>query len=484
MREDISIAIIAPTEPEDFFDVLWQGVWEATFDLAAFGVQVQNLTTPRSDVAGQQDILRQLLDDPVDAIAILPAHASALNALIDEHDSRGTTVLTFHSDAPENRRCAFVGPNPFQSGVLAGEVLAKLMGDCGRVVCLPGSLDEHHLSHRYQGFCAELASHPGCVYESATLVESDALPALSPGLLRTLRSADGIYVGDERLVEVAALLEQAGVSAPCVGFGNTDAVQPFLARKTISAIIDEHGYLQGYFAVQKAYDALLKREKGAQAEGVQIASDVAFAANACGREDSMRSAFELLLRQRTEALVSYKQKLEAANAELLSLSVTDPLTGLLNRRRFEEVIQNEFVRALRYGPLSLLMIDLNFFKAVNDRYGHQAGDEVLKAVAGALRTNCRETDTCARLGGDEFAVILPHADREVAAAVRDRILDAAAQTKVLVGEEVNVPISLSIGAATLGAGASDSQELIAAADAEMYRVKQASRAERRPVPAR
>jgi diguanylate cyclase (GGDEF)-like protein len=484
LREDLSIAIIAPTEPEDFFDVVWQGVWEATFDLAAFGVQVQNLTTPYSDVAGQEEILRQLLDDPVDSIAILPAHVSALNALIDEHDSRGTAVLTFHSDAPESRRCAFVGPNPFQSGVLAGEVLAKLMGECGRIVCFPGSLEKHHLSHRYQGFRAELASHPGCFYDSAPLADSDPLPALSPDLLKILRSAEGIYVGDERPVEIAALLEQAGVSAPCVGFGNTDAVQPFLARKTVSAIIDQHRYLQGYFAVQKAYDALLKREKGAKPDGVVIASDVAFAANAYGREDSMRSAFELLLRQRTQALVSYKQKLEAANAELLSLSVTDPLTGLLNRRRFEEIIQNEVARALRYGPLSLLMIDLNFFKAVNDRHGHQAGDEVLKAVARVLRASCRETDTCARLGGDEFAVILPHAGGEAAAVVRDRILAASARTMVPVGEEAEVPISLSIGAATLDASASHAPELIAAADADMYRVKQASRAERVPAPAR
>jgi len=474
LREDISIAIIAPTEPEDFFDAVWQGVWEATFDLAAFGVQVQNLTTQRYDLAGQKELLHQLLDEPVDSIAILPAHISALNALIDEHVARGTAMLTFHSDAPDSRRCAFVGPNPFQAGMLAGEVLAKLMAECGRVFSFPGPLENHHLSHRYQGFRAELASHSGCFHETACLADAEPLSALSPELLKTLRSAGGVYVGDERLLEVAALLEQAGVSAPCVGFGNTDAIQPFLTRKTVSAVIDEHRYLQGYFAVQKAYDALLKREKGTKPEGVEIGSDVAFATNACAREDSMRSAFELLIRQRTEALVSYKHKLEVANRELLSLSVTDPLTGLLNRRRFEEVIRNEVARALRYGPLSLLMIDLNFFKAVNDRYGHQAGDEVLKAVARVLRSSCRETDTCARLGGDEFAVILPHTDSAAAAVVRERILTAASQTMVPIGERA-VRLSLSIGTATLGADASDAERLIAAADADMYRVKQASR---------
>ena len=72
--QEASIAIIAPLEPEDFFDLLWQGVWEATFDLAPFGVQVRNLPTQRYNVREQQDILQQLLEDRVDGIAIVPAH--------------------------------------------------------------------------------------------------------------------------------------------------------------------------------------------------------------------------------------------------------------------------------------------------------------------------------------------------------------------------------------------------------------------------
>lgn len=134
MRGDISIAVVAPTQPEDFFDLVWQGVWEATFDLASFGVQV------------------------------------------------------------------------------------------------------------------------------------------------------------------AATLEEAGVSAPCVGFGNTDAVQPFLERKTVSAVLDGHRYLQGYFAVQIAYQVVLRRDKGDAPEDIRISSDVVFAANAGGKEDSIHAAFELLIR--------------------------------------------------------------------------------------------------------------------------------------------------------------------------------------------
>jgi len=193
-------------------------------------------------------------------------------------------------------------------------------------------------------------------------------------------------------------------------------------------------------------------------------------------EDSLHYAFEMLIRHRTEVLCSYKQRLEQANAELVNLSITDPLTGLLNRRKFEENLQTEISRAQRYGPLSLLMIDLNFFKAVNDRYGHQAGDEVLKRVAVLLKACCRETDTCARLGGDEFAVLLPHTDGVAAEVVRERIHNECARTSVpFDGEEL--ALSLSIGMASLPRDAANTGELIAASDADMYRVKQASRVE-------
>ena len=474
MRE-ASIAIIAPLQPEDFFDLLWQGVWEATFDLAPFGVQVRNLPTERYDVAGQQEILSQLLEDKVDAIAIVPAHGEALNHLIDEHEAQGTPVVTFHGDAPESRRSAFVGPDPFQAGVLAGELLAKLMGGRGRALSFPGSSDKHHLAQREQGFRAEFAEHPGCTVVTSSMPDLDSLQAFPPELLEALKSADGVYVGNEDLVSIAAALEQAGACAPCVGFGNTDSLQPFLARKTVSAVIDEQRYLQGYFAVQKTYEAILKRAQGVTVSGIRIPSDVALAANASDSRDSLHAAFEMLLRQRTEALCSYKQRLEEANAELVNLSITDPLTGLLNRRKFEEVLENEVARARRYGPLSLLMIDLNLFKQVNDRYGHQAGDEVLKAVARLLKSCCRETDTCARLGGDEFAVILPHTDSAAAEVVRNRILKQTARTTVPIGDQ-DLPLSLSIGMASL-VEAPDAVALVAAADADMYRVKQASRAE-------
>ncbi len=276
------------------------------------------------------------------------------------------------------------------------------------------------------------------------------------------------------------MLEEFGIQAPCVGFSNTERVRPFLEREVVSAVIDENRYQLGYFAVQKAYEAFLKRESGAAVASVQIPSTVVFAANARGAGDSLDSAFELLVRQRTEILVSYKNRLEEANLKLLDLAVTDPLTGLFNRRKFEEVLNQEVSRALRYGPVSLLVIDLDRFKLVNDRYGHQAGDDALKAAAQILQSSCRTTDTCARIGGDEFAIILPHSDPSAAQVVRQRIQQQIARAMVPTAAG-QLSICLSIGVATLPGDAGSGAELVAAADAAMYRVKQASRLAPAPV---
>jgi predicted signal transduction protein with EAL and GGDEF domain len=145
------------------------------------------------------------------------------------------------------------------------------------------------------------------------------------------------------VIALAGILETLHLSTPCVGFSNTPQVQSLLALQTISAVIDEGRYQQGYFAVQKAYEAILKKVEAGRLSGVEIPSTVVFSVNACCTGETLNDAFEMLVRQRTEILCSYKERLEQANAELVSLSITDPLTGLPNRRRFQEVIQQEAV---------------------------------------------------------------------------------------------------------------------------------------------
>ncbi len=153
----------------------------------------------------------------------------------------------------------------------------------------------------------------------------------------------------------------------------------------------------------------------------------------------------------------------------------DPLTGLRNRRRFEEDLRTELARSHRYGvPGALLMLDLDHFKQVNDTLGHPAGDRVLAEIAAVLRGRARETDVLARLGGDEFAVVLPRCEIGEAEAVAGEI---AAAIRERMEEEPDVPpITASIGIAPFGTGLRLSYEsVLARADAAMYAAKGSGR---------
>jgi diguanylate cyclase (GGDEF)-like protein len=151
---------------------------------------------------------------------------------------------------------------------------------------------------------------------------------------------------------------------------------------------------------------------------------------------------------------------------------TDVLTGLLNRRAFEEDLAAEVARSRRTGdPLSLVIADLDHFKAINDRCGHPTGDEVLKEVSGVLQRHCRQMDNAFRIGGEEFAIIVPGGDASVAGALAERIRGAV-RTE-LVGSYG--PVTLSLGVATFPAHADDAIALAAAADASCYRAKREGR---------
>jgi diguanylate cyclase (GGDEF)-like protein len=158
---------------------------------------------------------------------------------------------------------------------------------------------------------------------------------------------------------------------------------------------------------------------------------------------------------------------------LQRLAETDPLTWLFNRRHFDKRLEAETNRALRAEHLlALLMIDVDKLKLINDRFGHRVGDQVLKAVASAVKQAVRLYDVPTRYGGDEFAIILPEADTEVATRVARRVLEKA-ETVTLPGElrDARIPLGLSIGVATFPRPAGDANALIEAADGAMYRAK-------------
>jgi len=170
-----------------------------------------------------------------------------------------------------------------------------------------------------------------------------------------------------------------------------------------------------------------------------------------------------------------------AQIALEKLATRDGLTGLANRRCFDETLNAEWQRALRQRqPLSLLMVDVDNFKAYNDANGHLGGDECLKRIATAVASEMRANDLVARYGGEEFAVILPNQSLKGASIVAERIRRRVEQLRVpLYGAACHAPlqhVTVSIGAATAIAGPdNDASQLVAIADAALYRAKHLGR---------
>ena len=156
-----------------------------------------------------------------------------------------------------------------------------------------------------------------------------------------------------------------------------------------------------------------------------------------------------------------------------ALSVTDDLTGLYNSRFLNQVLHRESKRASRSGrPLSLLFLDLDGFKSVNDRYGHLCGSRALVEAAAVIKGCARETDVTARFGGDEFAVVLPDTGSDGAVAVAERVRERiAAHSFLRASDGLNIRLTASVGVATQPDAAATAEQLIKAADAAMYRVK-------------
>jgi diguanylate cyclase (GGDEF)-like protein len=155
-----------------------------------------------------------------------------------------------------------------------------------------------------------------------------------------------------------------------------------------------------------------------------------------------------------------------------ALSVTDDLTHLYNSRYLNQVLRRETKRASRSGrPLSLLFIDLDGFKSVNDTHGHLFGSRALVEAAAVIRGSARETDVVSRFGGDEFALVLPDTGGDGAYAVGERIRERIAAHRFLSGDGLDIHLTASVGVATLPDAAASAEELMQAADRAMYRVK-------------
>jgi len=182
--------------------------------------------------------------------------------------------------------------------------------------------------------------------------------------------------------------------------------------------------------------------------------------------------------QLTEQLNQANEQLNMANLELHRVSMTDGLTGIPNRRVFDELLVREWRRCARLQkPISVVMLDVDYFKKFNDRYGHQAGDECLKSVAKMIAGAVpRASDLAARYGGEEFVLILSETDAEGARAVANRIREQVAELKVANEDSPHRWVTLSCGISTVVPGDEiQVEKLVKSADNALYLAKKQGR---------
>lgn len=202
-----------------------------------------------------------------------------------------------------------------------------------------------------------------------------------------------------------------------------------------------------------------------------------------GRKDRSGGQTALLLRDITERdrmeqeLRDTSDALRSANEELERLANTDALTGLANRRHFMDALARELDRSQRYDrPLSLILLDLDHFKRVNDTYGHAAGDSVLKATADVMRSVCRDVDLPARLGGEELAILLPETRTGGASALAERLRERLERWDHRDEADQPFTVTASVGVATReGHDRGSADGFLQRADAALYRAKAGGR---------
>ncbi|TDR30872.1 PleD family two-component system response regulator [Aquamicrobium defluvii] len=173
----------------------------------------------------------------------------------------------------------------------------------------------------------------------------------------------------------------------------------------------------------------------------------------------------------------YNDRLRASVAQSIEMAVTDALTGLHNRRYLDNHLQTLFERAVaRRRPLSVMIVDLDRFKSINDRFGHDGGDDVLREFARRLRQNMRGIDLICRFGGEEFVVVMPDTDGPVAEKVAERIRAEIARTPFMIGKEGQaVTVTISVGVSSARGQADDVRSLLKRADMALYEAKKSGR---------
>ena len=272
-----------------------------------------------------------------------------------------------------------------------------------------------------------------------------------------------------------------------------DVEMPRLGGVEVCRIIKANGGEGGFGFIPVIL--VTARQAAGKVEGLELGADDYLVKPFDMLELSARVKSMLRLKALQDAVVEKNRELDNKNRELdkankelarkreelLALSRTDALTGLSNRRYFEERIQEEFARARRYrAPLSLVMLDIDYFKRINDTYGHPFGDEVLRAVAQVTRARLREVDMLARYGGEELIALLPETNPADALRACERVREAIEglqlEYQATDGTKKEVRCTASLGLASIPSPTLQTPEdLMRAADECLYAAKGAGR---------
>ncbi|HTN01271.1 MAG TPA: diguanylate cyclase [Planctomycetaceae bacterium] len=257
------------------------------------------------------------------------------------------------------------------------------------------------------------------------------------------------------------------------GFGeNFETPEYFARQRRVGMVHEKIGIRPGWYMAAFTYlgmtiKSFVTREfTGSPAELAEMLESIQ---KICQLDATLAiETYHLSAMERIEGLMT---QLERDQDEIRRIAQTDPLTGLLNRRYFLEKLEAEFHRCKNFGrPLCVMLLDLDNFKSINDRYGHPVGDDVLQATGQVLRENVRGTDWCGRIGGEELAIVLPECNLATANLIGDRIRLAIRALEF--GEEsTRFSPSVSIGLCGITYDFHESAAMLKLADDALYRAK-------------
>jgi diguanylate cyclase (GGDEF)-like protein len=346
--------------------------------------------------------------------------------------------------------------------------LAALLGDIGELVLdqvLPDQYSEIHESVSSHEQLAEAEQQVlGIIHADATQVLAELWklpPILAVPMSSHHRPQD---VSDPLLRRLTQVVRLAGRCADV--FVDQDAAAAIASVRKMS--------LENHRITEADCDAMLD-QIGTRTKEVAALFKVNI---------SETASYEAILKKANETLVDLTLRtqhqaatLEQQNIQLKAAATTDALTGLANRAQFDQFLTEQFtVAAGNRQPLSMLLIDVDHFKRVNDRHGHPVGDQVLRAIGKLLKGAARVQDLAARYGGEEMSLIMPSTTRGTAAAIAESIRRAIA-AKPIPCQELAVPVTISVGVASfeLGGPLREPAHLIKAADMAMYAAKSGGR---------